>query len=121
VLKKLPEGMEAAGAESEAKMVVFKMMVMPVLTYGMESCTLTAREEERVQATQMSMLQSLLRVLWQEHRTSVSVLEEVGAMGVGDVMRRARLTWMAKVARDGVGRDVRGREEAERKTGYMVD
>jgi hypothetical protein len=102
VFKKLKKKVWRQRALSrKTKMVVFKMMVMPVLTYGMESCTLTAREEEKVQAAQMSMLRSLLRVRWQEHRTNVSILEEVGMMGVGDVMRRARLTWVAKVLRMG--------------------
>jgi hypothetical protein len=101
VFKKLKKVWRQRALSRKTKMVVFKMMVMPVLAYGMESCTLTSREEEKVQATQMSMLRSLLRVRWLEHRTNVSILEEVGVMGVGDVMRRARLTWLARVLRMG--------------------
>jgi hypothetical protein len=62
VIKKLKKVWRQRALSRKTKMVVFKMMIMPVLTYGMESCTLTAREEEKVQATQVSMLRSLLRV-----------------------------------------------------------
>jgi hypothetical protein len=47
VFKKLKKVWRQRALNRKTKMVMFKMMVMLVLTYGMESCTLTAEKRRR--------------------------------------------------------------------------
>ena len=96
----------------QVKVKLYKSLVVSILLYGCETWTLMADTERRIQAFEMKCFRKLLRISYREHRTNVSVLNEiedlVGAQEplLGTIKRR-KLAWFGHVTRhDGLCKTV---------------
>ena len=54
-----------------------KAMIIPVVMYGCESWTMKKAEHKRIDAFEMWCWRRLLRVLWTERRSNLSILKEI--------------------------------------------
>ena len=59
------------------KVILVKVMVFPVVTYGCESWSIKKAECQRIDTFELWCWRRLLRVLWTERRSNQSVLKEI--------------------------------------------
>ena len=59
------------------KVCLGKAMIIPVVMYGCESWTIKKAEHQRIDAFEMWCWRRLLRVLWTERRSNLSILKEI--------------------------------------------
>ena len=62
---------------SPSKICLVKAMVMPVVMYGYESCTIKKAEHQRIDAFELWCWRRLLRVPWTARRFNKSILKEI--------------------------------------------
>ena len=60
----------------DTRVRILNCYILPVLTYGCESWTLTSDLEKRLNATEMWMLRRMLRPSWTEHTSNNEVLRQ---------------------------------------------
>ena len=60
-----------------AKIFLVKAMVLPVVMYGFEICTIKKAECRRIDAFELWCWRRLLRVLWTTRRPDKSILKEI--------------------------------------------
>jgi hypothetical protein len=87
------------GFNLNTKIHLYKLMVVPVILYGTESWVLTQTEEKKLEAAQMKMLRSILRIRWFHHASNTEVSNRAGVVMMKDHLRRGRLQWFGKVMR----------------------
>ena len=85
-----------------SKMKLFKTLVLSILLYGCESCTMTADLEKRIQAFENKCFRRLLQIPWFEHKTNMFVQEQVETLAGPQepllaVVKRRKLTWFGHV------------------------
>ena len=61
----------------QPKVRLVKAMVLPVVMYGCESCTVKKAERPRIDAFELWCWRRLLRVPWTERRSNQSILKEI--------------------------------------------
>ncbi|KAF0746129.1 casein kinase I [Aphis craccivora] len=54
-----------------------KTLIFPIITYGSESWTLNSSCQRRIEAFEMIAYRRMLRIQWTDHRTNVSVIQEL--------------------------------------------
>jgi hypothetical protein len=86
------------------KLRLLNAAVIPVLTYGCESWSMTAAMEKRLNACESKWLRRLLRISYKDRVTNADVRERTGQEEVENFIRRARLRWMGHVMRMEEGR-----------------
>ena len=62
-----------------AKVCLVKAMVLPVVLYGCENCTIKKAEHRRIDAFELWCWRRLLRVPWTARRSNQSILKEISA------------------------------------------
>jgi exonuclease III len=60
------------------KLRLINALIFPIATYAAETWTMRKADRKRVEAFEMWVYRRILRVSWVEHRTNVSILEELG-------------------------------------------
>ena len=63
---------------SALKIRVMKSMVWAVFQYGVEGWTLKKSDRNRIESFGMWCWRKMLGISWKEHRTNISILEEIG-------------------------------------------
>ena len=66
-------------------------MVRPVLIYGAEAWTLTRREEELLERTEMRMLRWMLGLTLRDRKRNDFVRKKLGVACITDKVRESRL------------------------------
>ena len=74
-------------------------MVRPVLIYGAEAWTLTRREEELLERTEMRMLRWMLGLTLRDRKRNEFVRKKLGVACITDKVRESRLRWYGHVMR----------------------
>ena len=106
----------------QLKLKLMKCLVWTVMSYGAEGWTLRQQDIQKIESAEMWLYRRLLRVKWEDKRTNVSILEEIGAKRelVSIVMKR-KLSFFGHAVRNKkctLMNDVmQGRLEAGRKQG----
>jgi len=63
---------------SALKIRVMNSMVWAVFQYGVEGWTLKKSDRNRIESFEMWCWRKMLGISWKEHRTNISILEEIG-------------------------------------------
>jgi len=63
---------------SALKIRVMKSMVWAVFQYGLEGWTLKKSNRNRIESFEMLCWRNMLGISWKEHRTNISILDEIG-------------------------------------------
>jgi len=63
---------------SALKIRVMKSMVWAVFQYGVEGWTSKKSDRNRIESFEMWCWRKMLEISWKEHRTNISILEEIG-------------------------------------------
>ena len=106
--KRIGAALSAAGAvrsqvfesrelSRSAKMLVYKAMIEPTLTYGAESWVLKEREKQRVQAAEMRVLRKIAGVKRIDHVRNDDIRTQLGEEGIVEQVRRRREVWKKQV------------------------
>ena len=81
-----------------------KSMVWAVFQYGVEGWTLKKSDRNRIESFEMWCWRKMLGIYWKEHRTNISILEEIrlerGLMGK---VARMKLQYFGHVTRGSAG------------------
>ena len=85
--------------ELQTKVKLYSTYVLPVLLYGSETWTITAKEAPRIYAFGTKCLRQICGIDWHEKITNQEVLALTKQVPVTDVIRRRRLTFFGHIAR----------------------
>ena len=69
--------MKDQDVKKATKIKIAETVIFPAVTYGSESWTVRKKERKKTDAFELWMWRRIIRVLWTEKRTNLSVLEEV--------------------------------------------
>ena len=69
------------------------------MMYGAEAWTLTRKEEELLERTEMRMLRWILGVSLRDRRRNEDIREVLGVACITDKVREARMRWYGHVLR----------------------
>ena len=84
----------------DTRLRVLNFYVVPVLTYGCESWTLTSELEERLKAAEMWMLRRVMRIFWTEHVSNEEVLRRANhCRRLLKTIRKRQLSFLGHVMR----------------------
>ena len=81
------------------KIRLLNSCVIPVLTYGAESWTVTKEMEKKLDACEMRWLRRMLRVSYKEHTTNEEIRRRTQQMPINERIRKIRMTWMGHLLR----------------------
>ena len=106
--KRIGAALSAAGAgksqvfesrelSRSAKMLVYKAMIEPTLTYGAESWVLKEREKQRVQAAEMRVLRKIAGVKRIDHVRNDDIRTQLGQEGIVEQVHIRREVWKKQV------------------------
>ena len=82
--------LESRDLSKSAKMLVYKTMIEPTLTYGAESWVLKEREKQRVQAAEMRVLRKIAGVRRIDHVRNEDIRAQLRQEGVVEQVGRER-------------------------------
>ena len=89
--------LESRDLSKSAKMLVYKTMIEPTLTYGAESWVLKEREKQRVQAAEMRVLRKIAGVRRIDHVRNEDIRAQLRQEGVVEQVGRKREVWKKQV------------------------
>ncbi len=106
--KRIGAALSAAGAvrsqvveslelSRSAKMLVYKAMIEPTLTYGAESWVLKEREKQRIQAAEMRAFGKIAGVRRMDHMRNDNIRAQLRQEGVVEQVGRKREVWKKRV------------------------
>ena len=81
------------------KLMVYKAVVLPTLTYGCETWTAYRRHIKGLEKFHQRCLRSILRITWKDRRTNISVLEESNCSSIESLLIRNQLRWSGHLVR----------------------
>ena len=82
------------------KVHLVKAMILPVVMYGCESCTIKKAEHRRIDAFELWCWRRLLRVPWTAKRSNQSILKEVSAeRSLEGLMLKLKLQYLGHLMR----------------------
>ena len=84
---------ESRELSRSAKMLVYKTMIEPTLTYGAESWVLKEREKQRIQAAEMRVLRKIAGVRRIDHVRNADIRAQLRQEGVVEQVGRRREVW----------------------------
>ena len=88
---------ESRELSRSAKMLVYKAMIEPTLTYGAESWVLKEKEKQRVQAAEMRVLRKIAGVKRIDHVRNDDISTQLGHEEIVEQIRRRREVWKKQV------------------------
>ena len=84
----------------QIKMRLFKALIVPIVIYGAETCTLKAEDSRRLEVFEMRCLRAIRRVTLRDRLRNDDIREQLGAMPtIIEVIRERRLRWSGHVMR----------------------
>ena len=84
--------------------MVFDQCVLPVMTYGAETLTLTTASANKLMVTQRKMERSMLGVSLRDHIRNEDLRRRTGVTDVVNQIRKLKWNWAGHVARMSDGR-----------------
>lgn len=81
------------------KRKVFNQCVLPVLTYGAETLTLTKRTAQKVGVTQRAMERSMLGLSLRDHITNTELRRRTGVTDAVEQIAKLKWNWAGHIAR----------------------
>nr|XP_027214220.1 uncharacterized protein LOC113807214 [Penaeus vannamei] len=81
------------------KLIVYKVVVLRALLYGLEVSTLYARHVRRLSLLVQRYLRGLMGITWKDHITNVEVLRRANISSMEAMIARSQLTWTGHVIR----------------------
>lgn len=81
------------------KKIIFDSILVPTLTYGSETWSITTREEKRIEAAEMRVLRMIVGKTRRDRVRNEWVRERIGVVPVINRMDSARLRWWGHVER----------------------
>ena len=82
------------------KVHLVKAMVLPVVMYGRESCTVKKAERQRIDAFELWYWRRLLRVPWPSGRSNQSILKEISpGISLEGMMLKLKLQYFGHLMR----------------------
>ena len=81
------------------KIKLYKAIVIPTLTYALESCTLYRRHFKRLTDVQLRHARELLNIKWHDYVPNVEVLNRADMPSVEALLVSANLRWAGHVVR----------------------
>ena len=90
------QAFESRELSRSAKMLVYKAMIEPTLTYGAESWVLKERAKQRVQAAEMRVLRKIAGVRRIDHMRNDDIRTQLGHEESVEQVRRMREDWKTK-------------------------
>lgn len=106
----------------KTKKRLVQTLIFPIATYGSESWTLNAACRRRIEAFEMVCYRRMLRIPWTDHRTNVSILEELQITDnerlLPTIQRRILKFFGHVIRRDSIEKlIIQGKVEGRRKRG----
>ena len=80
-----------------AKMLVYKAMIEPTLTYGAESWVLKEREKQRIQAAEMRVFRKIAGVRRMDHMRNDDIRAQLRQEGIVEQVGRKKERWKKRV------------------------
>lgn len=84
---------------TKTKMIVYKTVFRPILTYGSESWILTSRLHSKIQALDMKYLRRVKGISKRDRIRNDVVRQELGVESILEVVERNQLKWFGHVIR----------------------
>ena len=78
---------------------VYDACVRKCMTYGSETWAMKSSSVERIEKAEMRMVRWMCRATLCERKKNEDLLQSMGLVGIGQVMRKSRLRWYGHVAR----------------------
>ncbi len=82
------------------KIKILESCVIPVLTYGAQSWSLTQRQVKRLQQTQNSMLRSILGIRLKDKVKNEIIRKQTGAKNIGYIIKKLKLKYAGHMIRN---------------------
>ena len=83
----------------QAKLVIHKTLLRPILLYGHESCVTTKRLDSRIEAADMKVLRLIKVVTRTDKIRNVDIYEEFHIKPILDLIREGKFRWLGHVMR----------------------
>lgn len=83
----------------KVKKIIFDSILVPILTYGAETWSITTREEKRIEVAEMKVLRTVLGKTRRDRVRNEWVRERVGVVPVMNRIDSARLRWWGHIVR----------------------
>ncbi|KAL4083848.1 hypothetical protein QTP88_029164 [Uroleucon formosanum] len=104
------------------KLYLMKTLIFPIMIYGSESWTLNSSCQRRIEAFEMIAYRRMLRIPWTDHRTNVSIVQELNIQPQDRLLMTIQsqiLKFFGHVMRrDGIEKDIiQGKNEGKRSRG----
>ena len=84
---------------SRVKVIIYKTILRPVLTYGSETWTLTTRLKSKVQAAEMRVVRLIKGVTRRDRLRNDDIREELDIESVLEFVDRSKLRWYGHIMR----------------------
>ena len=77
---------------NETKVYIFKTLIEPILLSGEETCTLTTRQQKRLDGAYTNMLRRVQKIHWSEHATLEHIYGDIPSLSQKGIKRRLSFT-----------------------------
>ena len=84
---------------TKVKVIIYKTILRPVLTYGSEVWTLTTKLKSKIQAAEMRVLRLIKGITRRDRRRNVDVQRELGVESILIFVERNQLRWYGHMMR----------------------
>ena len=83
----------------KCKTTIYTTILRPILLYGSETWTLTAKTRSKIRATEMKVLRGIKGVTRRDRIRNTNIREELGIMDILELIEQNRLRWYGHVQR----------------------
>ena len=83
----------------DTKVRLLNSCVVPVMTYGAESWTMTKEMERKVDAQQIRWLRRIMGINYRDHKTNEEVRERTKQVELSNQIRNMRMKWLGHLTR----------------------
>ena len=87
------------GIKPETKVDIYKVIVLAVLLFALETCTLYRKQLLKLERFQQYCLREILNIRWQSLTTNEEVLHRSDCFSITSLLMKSRLRWSGHVAR----------------------
>ena len=81
------------------KRQVYNSCVLPAMTYGAETWTLTKQAQNKLAAAQTKLERSMLNITYKDRRTNICVRERTKVIAIISIVRKMKWSWAGHINR----------------------
>ncbi len=85
--------------KNEQKVKILDSCVMPALTYGAQTWSLTKRQMQRLISAQNSMLRNILEIVRRDKIKTTNIQQQTGTVSIGYKIKKLKLKYAGHMAR----------------------